>query len=109
MERKGKEDVDELRKKMDYLETMVEDLACENSRLLIKTQKLDQVLQEKTQLVSLLDKFQAVNAKLAKEAEDWQHKFEVSDKLRAQMKEYFGRYVDKQASQEQALDSWVQS
>jgi hypothetical protein len=46
--------------------------------------------------------------RLSKECEDYKHKYEVSDKLRTQMKDYFQKYIDKHIDQEKKLENYEQ-
>eukprot|EP00347_Sterkiella_histriomuscorum_P007259 403349649 len=105
IERKQKESVQEYLKKIKFYETMIEDLTYENTKLVIKQRKMDDLSQEKDQLIKLLDQFKAINQKLMKECEDYKHKHEVSEKLRQQLKDFYSQKLQNQLNQDVKLEN----
>ena len=82
-----------LKQRVAEYEQLVEDLATENTRLILENsalKKLDTPQQkEREELKKLLDRFKDINQKLMQENEELKHKYEVAEKLRLLMKDHF--------------------
>ena len=79
-------------------ELLVEELAAENTKLIIENsalKKQDSIKVELQELKLALDKFKEVNQKLMIENDELRHKYEVSEKLYQMMKLHFSKYVNK--------------
>ena len=96
-----------MKQNLQSYELLVEDLATENTKLILENtalKKQETAKKEVTELKSILDKFKFVNQKLMTENEDLKHKYEVAEKLHQMMKEHFHKYVHKSLS---AVDTSV--
>ena len=82
--------------KLELYETLLEDLTSENTRLILENRALqrskDQT-KEKEGLIKLLDQFKAVNRRLMSENEDLKHRYDVTERLRVEMKDQLQRYI----------------
>ena len=102
-----------MKKKISYYETLLEDLASENTRLILENQFLKKAeshsAEGRDSLKGLLDHFKAANKKLMCENEDIRYRYEVAEKLRIDMKEQLARYITKNLELNERRDTMASS
>ncbi|CDW72697.1 UNKNOWN [Stylonychia lemnae] len=96
IEKREKLQANEYQQKIKYYEGIIEDLSYENAKL----------TNSKSSMKSMLIQMQLF--RISKECEDYKHKYEVSEKLRVQLKEFFSKNIQKQADQELKVSNYEQ-
>lgn len=69
-------------------------MTLENTRLIVKEVRVNDLLKEKKDLIEVVDEFKKINNKMISEMEELKHKLEVTEKLHISLKERYAKVVE---------------